>query len=143
MATWLVLILCAVLFIPLLLAAVLFYRLTKPKIVSYPWPRRPNNSESSPLLLPQTVILAGSFNPPHRGHLAMVEYLAQRYSEVVLVVGVNPQKTYAVSPQQRKELLEKMTASLSSRTTTAVTAGSIRVAGAFLFVSCFVGYCIV
>ena len=28
-----------------------------------------------------TVVFAGSFNPPHWGHLVMIRYLAERYSE--------------------------------------------------------------
>ena len=62
----------------------------------------------------------------------MVEYLSRRHSEVVLVVGVNPNKTYDVSPQQRADLLNTMIKSLTSTTATAGS-GSIRVAG-----TCFI-----
>jgi len=41
-----------------------------PIIITYPW----QNTEKEE----RVVILAGSYNPPHRGHLAMLEYLAKR-----------------------------------------------------------------
>jgi Cytidylyltransferase-like len=34
----------------------------------------------------KTVVLAGSFNPVHKGHVSMLEYLATRYGRVVVVV---------------------------------------------------------
>jgi hypothetical protein len=33
----------------------------------------------------KTVVLAGSFNPIHKGHVSMLEYLATRYVRVVVV----------------------------------------------------------
>lgn len=56
----------------------------------------------------RTVILAGSYNPPHFGHLAMLEYLSKRYRKVIAVVGYNPDKKYAVLPQERADLLQDM-----------------------------------
>ena len=48
------------------------------------------------------VVMAGSFNPPHNGHLAsraILEYLSKRYGqEVIVVIGVNLTKKYLVSP---------------------------------------------
>ena len=74
----------------------------------------PSNSSSLPLdagifsLTTDKVVLAGSYNPPHRGHVAMLSYLSQRYGEVIAVVGMNPAKKYAVSPQQRAEFIQQM-----------------------------------
>jgi len=55
-----------------------------------------------------TVVLAGSYNPPHKGHLAMLTYLSERYGQVIAVIGMNPSKKYAVSPAQRADLLQQM-----------------------------------
>jgi len=66
----------------------------------------------------ETVIFAGSFNPPHHGHLAMLVYLAERFGQVIAVVGVNKNKTYNVSPEFRARLITKMikeTHSISNR----------------------------
>eukprot|EP00967_Tisochrysis_lutea_P045642 scaffold55373_cov33-Tisochrysis_lutea.AAC.1 len=53
--------------------------------------------------------LAGSLNPPHMGHLAMLKYLRRRgYRRIHVVIGVNAKKKYAVSPKQRAELLRSM-----------------------------------
>lgn len=58
----------------------------------------------------------------------MVEYLSKRHSEVILVVGVNPNKTYDVSPQQRADLLNAMIQSTATASTGTAGSGSIRVA---------------
>jgi len=57
-----------------------------------------------------TVIMAGSYNPPHLGHLAMLEYLADSYEEVIAVIGMNPEKVYSVSPAKRASILKQMIA---------------------------------
>eukprot|EP00979_Chaetoceros_neogracilis_P011037 scaffold2667_cov218-Chaetoceros_neogracile.AAC.4 len=51
-----------------------------------------------------------SFNPPHNGHIAMIKYLANTYENVILVIGMNPNKVYKVSPQTRADILHKMIA---------------------------------
>jgi len=52
-------------------------------------------------------ILAASFNPMHNGHLMLLRAIATRHSggNVYAVVGHNPLKAYAVSPQERCSLL--------------------------------------
>jgi len=42
----------------------------KPTIIVFPWTKAEKTNEK--------VILAGSYNPPHLGHLAMLEYLSKR-----------------------------------------------------------------
>ena len=51
--------------------AVLLKPILSPTIITYPWKREDKKSE-------RTVVLAGSYNPPHLGHLAMLEYLSKR-----------------------------------------------------------------
>jgi hypothetical protein len=58
--------LCAIVAAVVLILPILF-----PAIIEFPWEDK-NVKES------QTVVLAGSYNPPHRGHLAMLEYLSKR-----------------------------------------------------------------
>jgi pantetheine-phosphate adenylyltransferase len=78
-----------------------------PIILEYPWPfpEDPGRREADSK---RTVVLAGSYNPPHNGHLAMLEYLAQRYGTVQVVIGCNPNKQYKVSPGQRADLIRRM-----------------------------------
>lgn len=40
--------------------------------------------------------------------------LTTRYTRVIAVVGFNPNKKYLVSPEQRKDLLQKMVATTSA-----------------------------
>jgi pantetheine-phosphate adenylyltransferase len=85
---------------------ILVNRIIFPTILTYPWyTKNPTKCQQ------QTIVFAGSFNPPHNGHLAMIEYLAKTYQNVILVIGMNPNKIYKVSPQVRAEILEHMIAS--------------------------------
>jgi cytidyltransferase-like protein len=54
-----------------------------------------------------TVVVAGSYNPPHLGHLHMLLYLSKRYRNVIAVIGCNPNKKYQVSPQIRADMLRQ------------------------------------
>lgn len=58
-----------------------------------------------------TALFAGSLNPPHHGHMAIIEHLARKHAVVHVVIGVNASKTYAVPSSQRKEIVEQMCAS--------------------------------
>ena len=49
----------------------------RPKVISYPW-RMPESHSYRERDKKRTVVMAGSFNPPHLGHLAMLEYLSKR-----------------------------------------------------------------
>lgn len=71
-----------------------------PTIITYPWEERDEHDK--------VACLAGSFNPPHHGHLAMMEYLSRRFKKLIVVVGVNPDKQYKVSGQERVDVLQKM-----------------------------------
>mmetsp|Transcript_98778 Transcript_98778/g.174292 ORF Transcript_98778/g.174292 Transcript_98778/m.174292 type:complete len:486 (+) Transcript_98778:59-1516(+) len=68
--------------------------------VRYPYPE-PKSSAG-------TVVLAGSYNPPHLGHLEMLKYLSKAHSKVVAIIGINPNKKYDVNPYQRQALLRVM-----------------------------------
>ena len=83
-------------------AFVSIWRIFFPTVWSYPWPALKQTDTQDKK---KTVLMAGSFNPPHLGHIEMIQYLASRYGHVIVVVGHNPNKTYAVSPAQRSDLL--------------------------------------
>jgi len=85
------------------MAVLLLIPILWPPIISYPWQFTNTAKERR-----QVVVLAGSFNPPHNGHLAMLQYLSKRYGHVIAIVGMNPQKKYLVSPKERAELLREM-----------------------------------
>eukprot|EP00931_Biecheleriopsis_adriatica_P104463 TRINITY_DN79139_c0_g1_i1.p1 TRINITY_DN79139_c0_g1~~TRINITY_DN79139_c0_g1_i1.p1 ORF type:complete len:227 (+),score=36.45 TRINITY_DN79139_c0_g1_i1:54-734(+) len=53
-----------------------------------------------------SVVFAGSFNPPHIGHAEIIRFLSRSFNQVHVVIGMNPKKTYPVSPDTRKEILE-------------------------------------
>ncbi|KAL7434233.1 hypothetical protein ACHAXH_005266 [Discostella pseudostelligera] len=94
-------------FIPL---GILLYRIVFPTILSFPW-QLPSGSSSASRRKhdkSKTVVFAGSFNPPHWGHLVMIRYLAERYGRVICCIGVNPNKRYDVTPQARAQILREM-----------------------------------
>lgn len=80
-----------------------------PTVVPYPRPRHAT-THAGEEAAHQVVVLAGSFNPPHHGHLDLIRYLSERYrnGRVIVVLGVNPDKTYDVTPVERARLLEDM-----------------------------------
>ena len=62
------------------------------------------------------VLLPGSYDPPTLGHLSLIERAAKQYGTVHAVAFVNPQKTYTFPPEERVEMLRRMTAHLPSVT---------------------------
>jgi len=88
----------------------LFYQLNHPKIITYPWQSPSSFTQQGSESSDQSteVVLAGSYNPPHYGHVEMIKYLARRYKRVHVVIGMNPNKFYPVLPVRRAELLEQM-----------------------------------
>lgn len=51
------------------------------------------------------VLFAGSWNPPHAGHVAILRALAKRHGLVYACVGHNAKKAYTVSAEQRAALV--------------------------------------
>lgn len=83
------------------IVAILIYPILFPTILTFPWKEAIDKED-------RTVVFAASYNPPHNGHLALLQYLSQRYNKVVAVIGFNPDKKYPVSPQDRAKLLRSM-----------------------------------
>ena len=94
------------------------YRILRPSIVEYPWDECSSNESDE---LNETVVFAASYNPPHHGHIRMLEYLSKKYKRVIAVVGFNPSKKYLVSPEDRANLLREM---LKSRTQNVTVEGT-------------------
>ena len=89
------------------LAYTLIEPIVFPPIVRYPW-QRAQSPYDEKQQKQKTVVLAGSYNPPHKGHLAMLQFLSENYKEVIAVVGMNPKKKYLVLPEERADMLKGM-----------------------------------
>lgn len=61
-----------------------------------------------------TAIVPGSFDPPTKGHLDVVERCAALFDEVVVGVVHNPSKTPLFTAEERVDLLEQCTAQWSN-----------------------------
>ena len=62
------------------------------------------------------VLLPGSYDPPTKGHLSLVERATRTYERVFVVAFVNPKKTYTFTPEERVEMLRLMTEHLPNVT---------------------------
>ena len=74
------------------------------------------------------VLFAGSWNPPHAGHVAILRALAKRHGHVYACVGHNAKKTYLVDAEQRAQLVRVVVDAdpvLRSRVTVVTTAGYV------------------
>jgi len=61
---------------------------------------------------PRKAVYAGSFDPPHRGHLWMIENGAKLFDELIVTVGVNPSKKPVFTLEERVEMLRELTKNL-------------------------------
>ncbi|MCQ2363927.1 MAG: pantetheine-phosphate adenylyltransferase [Akkermansia sp.] len=68
-------------------------------------------------------IYAGSFDPPTKGHLWMMQRGAELFDELVVVLAVNPEKKGFLTMGQRAELLREMTAELPNVRVECLTEG--------------------
>jgi pantetheine-phosphate adenylyltransferase len=59
------------------------------------------NNDSKPI-----GFFPGSFDPPTKGHFAIVQAVMPLFSNLVIGIGQNSQKSYTWSPEIRKEMLE-------------------------------------
>jgi pantetheine-phosphate adenylyltransferase len=57
-------------------------------------------------------VYAGSFDPPTNGHLYMIREGARLFSELVVAIGDNPDKSYSFPLAERHSLLERLVAGL-------------------------------
>ena len=59
-------------------------------------------------------VYAGSFDPVTLGHLWMVEHGAAMFDELIVAIGVNPDKRYTFSLEQRAAMLRETTAQFAN-----------------------------
>lgn len=87
-----------------------------PPLSHYPWvlPGVGSSTDEG------TVCFAGSFNPPHRGHLSLLKHLGGKHKKVFAVIGLNPAKSYSVTPEQRRDLLQSALAAAEATNVEAV-----------------------
>jgi len=52
-------------------------------------------------------VYAGSFDPPTKGHLWIIEKSSEIFDEVIVAVGTNPSKNYKFSEEERIEMVKK------------------------------------
>jgi pantetheine-phosphate adenylyltransferase len=83
-----------------------YYTVSNPVIISHPYP---SPEATPPGEKDNVVLLAGSYNPPHKGHLEMLKHLSSTNEKVYAVVGFNPSKKYPVAPEDRVKMLQAMT----------------------------------
>jgi len=93
----------------------LAYMMFRPRIISHEEQQAARNVRTMDQQAVQntrttTVVFAGSFNPPHHGHISLLDHLSSKYGEVIVVIGMNPNKRYDVSPHFRATLVRKMVA---------------------------------
>lgn len=50
-------------------------------------------------------VYPGSFNPVHLGHMHVILQASRLFDEVRVLIAVNPEKTYRVSAEDRRELI--------------------------------------
>lgn len=68
-------------------------------------------------------VYAGSFDPPTKGHLWMMQRGAELFDELLVVLAVNPEKKGFLPLEQRAALLREMTASLPNVRVECLTEG--------------------
>ena len=75
-------------------------------------------------------IYAGSFDPPTRGHLWMMQQGAALFDELIVVLAVNPDKPGFLTAEERVRALRALTARIASTRISAMammaTCGLIR-----------------
>lgn len=59
-------------------------------------------------------VYAGSFDPPTNGHMFMIEEGAKLFEELVVAIGVNPDKRSSYTLEKRLALLEAVTGHLKN-----------------------------
>lgn len=55
----------------------------------------------------RVAVYAGSFDPPTNGHLWMIEQGSKTFDKLIVAVGINPDKKYTFSLEERLQMLQE------------------------------------
>jgi pantetheine-phosphate adenylyltransferase len=66
-------------------------------------------------------VYAGSFDPPTSGHIWMIEQGAALFDRLIVALGINPEKRYLFSIEDRLEMLRECTGHLPNVTVRSFT----------------------
>ena len=69
----------------------------------------------------KTAIYPGSFDPVTNGHLDIIKRASTMFDKLIVVVLINPLKSYSFSIAERRNLLEKATEGMKISKLTAMT----------------------
>ena len=58
---------------------------------------------------PRRAVYAGSFDPPTLGHLWMIKEAQALFDELVVAIGINPEKRNTYTIDERRAMLEAIT----------------------------------
>ena len=58
---------------------------------------------------PRRAVYAGSFDPPTLGHLWMIQEAQALFDELVVAIGINPEKRNTYTIDERRDMLEAIT----------------------------------
>ena len=56
----------------------------------------------------KTAVFPGSFDPIHNGHLEIVQRMLPLFDKIIIAIGINPDKKYLFSLEQRLNWLEQI-----------------------------------
>lgn len=62
------------------------------------------------------VVYPGSFDPPTNGHLNLIKRASAIFDEINVVIAVNAAKSYLFTPDERKDLMEKIVSGIANVT---------------------------
>jgi pantetheine-phosphate adenylyltransferase len=66
------------------------------------------------VLSPRVAVYTGTFDPVHLGHLDIIERGSQLFDRLIVGVGINPDKASMFTPDERVELIRKVTSELDN-----------------------------
>jgi pantetheine-phosphate adenylyltransferase len=66
------------------------------------------------VLSPRVAVYTGTFDPVHLGHLDIIQRGSRLFDRLIVGVGINPEKTSMFSPDERVEMIRRVTTDLDN-----------------------------